>query len=351
MRLQRFLKPFAGAMLSIGMATTALAAAEGQPAAVTQDDGDGKLAGEQAARLGQGLALANNGKLQDAIAQYYDPVIATYESAYAGKDQRYYSARTVAESLEYVLEAAPTHTTTTVLSKNWGYAHFLKGYALVDLGQLDPARIELEAAVQLSPHNAQFLSELANLYYGQMDNGKALQLYLRAEKDTQFSPPQTKDTELSRAWRGQGLVYLRMARLDDAEKLYRQCLALNGNDRTALQQIQYIQSEREWERKYPTGDAARSGTSFNSAVFEYGRTAFFRSAVRQLQCDSSAQARIGAANDRFEKARARLAGKYGGRFFALDLPDAGPVQPHLCDQTTLSAYETHIAALEKVLDQ
>src|SRR5580658_3510188 len=66
---------------------------------VSQEDADSMIANEQAARLGQGVALANSGKLQDAIVQYYDPVIATYESAYADKAQRYYSSRTVAEGL------------------------------------------------------------------------------------------------------------------------------------------------------------------------------------------------------------------------------------------------------------
>jgi tetratricopeptide (TPR) repeat protein len=321
---------------------------------VSQEDADSMIANEQAARLGQGVALANSGKLQDAIVQYYDPVIATYESAYADKAQRYYSSRTVAEGLMYAGEAANAHTAAMGLSKNWAYAHFLKGYALVDLGQLDPARTELETALQLSPHNAQFLSELANLDYTQMDNAKALQLYQRAETDTEFSPPQSKDLELSRAWRGQGFVYIRMKRLDDAEKLYRQCLALDSNDKRALQEIQYIHSQREWEAKYPTTDAATSGSSLSSAlssaIFEYGRTGFFRTLIGQFQCDSSGQGRIGAANDRFEKARVRLAAKYGGRFFALDAPDGGPTRPHSCDPATLTSYEAHIAEVEKLLD-
>lgn len=203
---------------------------------------------EQSARLQQGVALATGGNPRAAISQFYDPVIAFYETTYADHTQRYFSARSVAETLLYMIRGAKDHVATTVVSRNWVEAHFLKGYSLDDLQDQDAARAEYETALKLAPDNSQVLAELGGLYNRQKDFNKALETYRLAETDSEYSPPEAKDLDRARAWRGQGYAYVELHQWDDAERMYRQSLALDKTDRHSQQEIQYIQRQRNAER-------------------------------------------------------------------------------------------------------
>lgn len=71
----------------------------------------------------------------------------------------------------------------------------------------------------------------------------ALQTFQRAESAArEFSPPDSKNIELSRAWRGLGYVYVELGQIDEAEKMYKQCLDLDKNDQRALNELRYIQN-------------------------------------------------------------------------------------------------------------
>jgi tetratricopeptide (TPR) repeat protein len=199
---------------------------------------------EQWARLQQGLALAGGGNPRAAISQFYDPVIAFYEITYTDPHQHYFSARSTAEALMYAVEGAKEHTATTVVSRNWVEAHFMKGYALVDSQDLDAARAEYERALKLAPHNSQVRAEVGSLYNRQKDFTKALETYHIAEMDSEFSPPEAKDLDRARAWRGQGYAYVELRQWDDAERMYRQSMALDKSDQHSQQEIQYIQRQR-----------------------------------------------------------------------------------------------------------
>jgi tetratricopeptide (TPR) repeat protein len=199
---------------------------------------------EQSARLKQGLDLATKGSLQVAIRDYYDPVIAYYEGTYNDKHKHYFSARGVAEALLYALDGAKTKTETLVVSRNWVEAHFMKGFALVDLGQLDAARVEFDAALTLGPHNSQVRAELGSLYNRQKDFSKALESYQRAEQDVEFSPPEAKTLDRVRAYHGLGYAYTELGQWDKAEEMYRKALAIDSNDQRSLKELQYIQQQR-----------------------------------------------------------------------------------------------------------
>jgi tetratricopeptide (TPR) repeat protein len=217
-------------------------AADPSPAAETQ--ASDKLDAEQYSRLLQGMERESRGNPQAAISEFFDPVIAFYESTYADKRQRYFSARSEAEALAYLLQATVDKTEARVVSRNWVEAHYLKGYALVDLQKLDAARVEYEAALKLAPHNSQVLGQLGDLYNRQKDFSKALETYRLAETDSEYSPPEVKDQDRARAWRGQGYAYTELQQWDDADKMYRQSLALDKNDQRSLQELQYIQKQR-----------------------------------------------------------------------------------------------------------
>lgn len=191
--------------------------------------------------LNEGAQLAQARKLTEAIP-YFDKVIAGYEDAYKGEDAKLYCARGQAESLMYLLESASTQISAKVVSSNWAYAYYMKAYSLLDLGRVSEAKVLLEKAIELSPRNSQFLSELGNLYQRERNWPKALETFHAAEDAArEFSPQNMKNIELSRAWRGLGFVYVEQGKFDDAERMYRQCLELDSKDTRAMNELRYIQ--------------------------------------------------------------------------------------------------------------
>jgi len=191
--------------------------------------------------LDDGSHLATSGKPNQAI-EYFEKVAASYEEKFRDEKTRLlFCARWSVESLRYLVEAANEKRDAKIVSSNWAYAYYLKAYSLQDLGRVSEAKVMLERALALSPRNSQFLSELASIYQREKNWPTALQTYQLAEAAArEFSPPKVKDAELSRAWRGMGFVLVEQNRLDEAEKMYRQCLELNKNDSMALNELRYI---------------------------------------------------------------------------------------------------------------
>jgi tetratricopeptide (TPR) repeat protein len=193
-----------------------------------------------------GTRLIQSGKPNEAI-DYFDKLIARYEARFNDGKTQYFSTRSQAESLIYLLDFSNRKTvdgksTAKVVSSDWAYAYYLKAYALVETGRLSEAKPSLERALALSPRNSQFLSELGHIYQLEKNWQLAMQTFQLAEaaaKET--SPPKVKDTDLSRAWRGLGYTLTELNRLDEAEKMYRQCLELDKNDAKALNELGYIQ--------------------------------------------------------------------------------------------------------------
>ena len=194
--------------------------------------------------LTDGVRVLTQEKKPAEAIPYFDRVIASYESRYSDRNIRYFSARFPTESLFYVLDAANNDKgATRVVSANWAYAHYTKGYALIELGRIADAKVALGRAVQLAPENSQILSEYGHVFEIEKAWPQALEIFRRAERAAkEFSPPDKHDAELARAWRGMGYSLIEMQRYDEAETLYRQCLDLNKDDRSALRELAYLRS-------------------------------------------------------------------------------------------------------------
>lgn len=191
--------------------------------------------------LSEGAQFAQSRKPIEAIS-YFDRVITGYEDAYKGEEAKLYCARWQVESLMYLLESANSKTSAKVVSANWAYAYYLKAYSLLELGRISEAKTLLERALVLSPRNSQFLSEMGNIYQREKNWPKALEIFQAAESAArEFSPKELKNIEQLRALRGLGYVYVEQGKLDDAEKMYRQCLELDSKDSKALNELRYIQ--------------------------------------------------------------------------------------------------------------
>lgn len=186
--------------------------------------------------ISDGIRLAQSKKPEQAIPNF-DKAAASFEQRFKGDGTKFFSARTQAESVFYLLGLENAR----VVSANWAYAYYLKAYALIDLGRLSEAKSSLERALDLSPRNSQFLSELASIYQREKNWAVALQTFQLAEGAAkEFSPPDLRNAELSRAWRGMGYVYAMQGRLDEAEKVYLQCLGLDGKDARAMNELRVV---------------------------------------------------------------------------------------------------------------
>jgi tetratricopeptide (TPR) repeat protein len=193
--------------------------------------------------LKAGVQLLKEHRPAEAIQNYFDKVIASYEAMYPPDTKITYCARSATESLSYLAQAAKDDKTSLVIGPAWCDAYFLRAYGLIDLGRHAEARQSLEKAIGMSPRNAHYLSELASIYRIEKKWNEALAKYeTAAQLARDFSPPESRVIELGEALRGKGYVLVELGRLDEAEATYKQCLEINPADKVAIGELDYVQS-------------------------------------------------------------------------------------------------------------
>jgi len=194
----------------------------------------------QQKRLDEGVRLLKAGQPAQAIEQCFTKIIAFYEMRNEAK-VRLYAARSSAEALLYMLEAAKAKTDAKVVGSSYAYAYFLKGYALTEMRRVDEAKAAIAQAIEISPHNSQFLSEQAVQLASSGEWAQSLLVYQRAELAArEFSPDTSKKLEIGRALRGQGYALVELHRLAEAQKIYQSCLDLDPNDKKAAAELAYV---------------------------------------------------------------------------------------------------------------
>jgi tetratricopeptide (TPR) repeat protein len=176
-----------------------------------------------------------------------DKVIAAFKEHYANTKEKIYCARTSTESLSYLLQAAANSNKlgkkdAIVLSSTWASAYFLKGYALQELDRIADAKSALMEALELSPWNSLYLSELGSIYKLEKNWKEAQKTFDAAEEHAALSPDDLKATELGLARRGQGYVLVELGHLAEAEKKYVQCLKDDPNDKKAAAELEYVRN-------------------------------------------------------------------------------------------------------------
>jgi len=244
----------AGAGLVVALSTIpayADDAAASQPAATAQSAAPDPTDLAALALQRQGTQQMMSGNRPEAL-QKFQQMAQLYETRYHDPEMTYYSARTPAESLLYVLKAANAKHPAKVYSSLWAYAYFLQAFVLIDMQQGASAEPFLLHAVQLSPSNAQFLAELANLYSAQKQWDKALDYYHQAADAAPLSPETMKNNDLARAWRGTAYVDVELGKLDEAEQIYLKCLDLNSNDIKAKNELAYVRQQKAKQAATPT---------------------------------------------------------------------------------------------------
>jgi len=194
--------------------------------------------------LTNGVRLMQQGQPQQAM-QAFDTLIAQYNEKFKDETRTIYSSRSLPETLLYLLQAAAAKSGTgaVVVSPVWSLVFYYKGYCSTELGRAEDAKLYLDRAIAMSPMNALYLTERGNMYAKEKDWASAMEKYRLAEEGANvYSPAASKNGDLARVWRSKGFVLVEQHQLDEAEKLYLQCLSLDPNDQRAANELKYVQN-------------------------------------------------------------------------------------------------------------
>lgn len=181
---------------------------------------------------------------EDALA-LLDALIADYAAQYRHDKRRIFCARTSTESAAYLIKAATEHQSAVTLGPTLAYAHYLRSYALTELGRDEAARGALELALSLSPYNPLMLAEHGHHQQLDRDWDAMLTTFQLAEEMVQIATPEdSQASEKGRALRGQGYALVELGRLEEAEQRYVQALAINAQDAIARDELAYVRRQR-----------------------------------------------------------------------------------------------------------
>jgi tetratricopeptide (TPR) repeat protein len=201
-------------------------------------------------RLEEARALVDNKKPQPGI-EICEKVITAFQAHYGKSQHKIYCARSSTETLAYLVTAGAAMNKgefdkgkkdAICLSPTWANAFYIKGYALQELRRVVEAKVALKRAIEFSPQNSQYLSELGSVYVLEKNWSEAMKTFRAAEDNAAISPDDVRGDELGRARRGIGYVLVELGKLDEAEKKYQQCLADNPKDSRAADELEYVRN-------------------------------------------------------------------------------------------------------------
>ena len=198
------------------------------------------------AALDRAVDLLARGQTKEAVALHLTPLTTDCIAEYSNSSQRLFAARSPSEAVLYMVMAATNEKVekSAVIETPCAEAHYLLGYAQIELGNLDEAEQHLNHALKWSPHHSQYLSELGHLHHARKDWTAALEVFNRAVEGALLSPEAVKGDHRARALRGVGYSLIELGNLDEAEKKFQECLEINPQDQMALSEIEYIQTLR-----------------------------------------------------------------------------------------------------------
>ncbi|WP_174291858.1 tetratricopeptide repeat protein [Sphingomonas bacterium] len=170
--------------------------------------------------------------------------LAAYDADHASEKRRLYCGMSPQETLLYMMMAAKDKTSAVAVPPGYCTALYLKGYALVDLGQPAEAKAVYRQAIALAPMYAQYQTELGQLLRLDKDWPGMLSTCEGAAQAAAIAPAAIKMLQQGAALRCQGYALVEEHKLDEAEKRYRQALAINPGDLKAQGELQYIAQQR-----------------------------------------------------------------------------------------------------------
>jgi tetratricopeptide (TPR) repeat protein len=192
-------------------------------------------------KLGDALRAIQAEEPQRALL-LVDPLLADYDKLYAGEKRTMFCDTDQAETAAY--SQLPGGASARVVEGGWCIALWAKGFAMIDLEQLDAAIPYLERAAALSPLHAHYLSELGYAYQSQKKWQLSFDTYARAADLAKREPVDEQKKSLRRAWFGMAFDLVELGRYDEAEKLFNKCLEVAPGDDKVLNELQYLKEQR-----------------------------------------------------------------------------------------------------------
>ena len=202
---------------------------------------------KQIENINNGRELIRSGKPTEAVEKYLYPAIDYCNEQKKNTSKKIYNARTTEETVLYIaMSAVKSEDAVVIDTPSCGEAFFLTAYAAVELRDIEAAQKLLTLALEYSPANSSYLSEMGHTYQVQRKWKEAIKFFTDALEFAQAcSPKEFKNEDVSRALRGIAFAFIETGRLEEAEALYYKCLKINANDRTAQQELLYIKGLRE----------------------------------------------------------------------------------------------------------
>jgi tetratricopeptide (TPR) repeat protein len=193
-------------------------------------------------RLDQAVAAIRSAKAADALP-LLDAIIADFDRAHPPKaNVMVFSASNMTQTLMYSVLPATQKKNGIVVDGAWSLAHFLKGFALVDLKRSDEALAQFDRAIALSPMNSQYLGERGEYYKSRKQWDKAYADFKSAADFSTFSDEADRTSAKGRGLRGMAFVMIEKGELKQAQKLLKEALKLNPNDAGARHELDYLKS-------------------------------------------------------------------------------------------------------------
>jgi tetratricopeptide (TPR) repeat protein len=192
------------------------------------------------ARLTEIIQLIQSSQPQVAVERL-SSLLAEYQGLYPPGKQKLCKVEDY-ETAAY--STLPGGANATLVEGGWCIALWAKGFALIDLQQLDAAVPFLEQAVAMAPLHPHYLSELGYAYQAQKNWQRSYDVYARAADAAKRESGERQKKSLRRAWFGMGYDLIELGRLNEAEAMMRKCLELTPDDQKVKDELQYILDEK-----------------------------------------------------------------------------------------------------------
>lgn len=196
-------------------------------------------------RVEAAMALLQRGQAAQALPQL-DKLVAEAEATLKHDTQnRVYAADDRNFVIASLLEAAKRKQSAVVVSTDWIAPLYARAYALIELGQLDRARADLDRVLAISPYTPRALGERAQISMHRKDFAAAeVDLNKMREYGKMSANPADAIGYQGFALRGLGYIAVERKQWDKALGFYREALKLNPNDSKAKAEIDFIRNNR-----------------------------------------------------------------------------------------------------------
>lgn len=196
-------------------------------------------------RVEAAMALLQRGQAAQALPQL-DKLVAEAEATLKRDTQnRVYAADDRNFVIASLLEAAKRKQSAVVVSTDWIAPLYARAYALIELGQLDRARADLDRVLAISPHTPRALGERAQISMHRKDFAAAeVDLNKMREYGKMSANPADAIGYQGFALRGLGYIAVERKQWDKALGFYNEALKLNPNDDKAKAEIDFIRRSR-----------------------------------------------------------------------------------------------------------